>query len=129
VRQLPQDLPYHAGLFGVIAGVAAFREGEAYRAELLRVLDRNRRLLGDLLRERLPGVGYVAPQAGYLAWLDFNALGWTEDPALRLLERGRVALSAGPSFGAQGKGFARLNMGTTALLLREAVERMLLAAK
>ena len=124
LRQLPGDLPYHAGLFGVIAGVAAFRAGEAYRMELLQVLDRNRRLLAELLRERLPGVSYVPPQAGYLAWLDFNALDWSEDPARRLLERGRVALSPGPTFGAQGQGFARLNIGTTAALLREAVERM-----
>lgn len=124
LRQLPLDLPYHAGLFGVIAGVAAFREGEAYRADLLRVLDRNRRWLAELLREQLPGVSYVPPQAGYLAWLDFSALGLSEDPARRLLERGRVALSPGPSFGAQGKGFARLNIGTTAGLLREAVQRM-----
>ncbi len=129
LRQLPGDLPYHAGLFGVIAGVAAFREGEAYRAELLRVLDRNRQLLAELLRERLPGVGYVPPQAGYLAWLDFNALGWADEPSRRLLERGRVALSPGPSFGAQGMGFARLNIGTTAMLVREAVERMWQAAR
>jgi cystathionine beta-lyase len=81
-------------------------------------------LLAELLHERLPGVGYLPPQAGYLAWLDFNALGLNEDPARRLLERGRVALSAGPTFGAQGNGFARLNIGTTAALLREAVERM-----
>jgi cystathionine beta-lyase len=129
VGQLPLDLPYHAGLFGVIAGVAAFRDGEAYRGELLRVLDRNRQLLGELLRERLPGVSCVSPQAGYLAWLDFSALGWTEEPARRLLERGRVALSPGLTFGSQGKGFARLNIGTTAVLLREAVERMRLAAR
>jgi cystathionine beta-lyase len=124
VGQLPLDLPYHAGLFGVIAGAAAFREGEAYRAELLRVLDRNRRELAELLREHLPGVAHVPPQAGYLAWLDFNALGWQEEPARRLLERGKVALSPGLTFGAQGKGWARLNIGTTAGLLRQAVERM-----
>jgi cystathionine beta-lyase len=108
----------------VIAGVAAFREGEAYRGELLRVLDRNRRWLAELLREQLPGVRYVPPQAGYLAWLDFNALGLSEEPARCLLERGKLALSPGLSFGPQGKGWARLNIGTTAGLLREAVERM-----
>ena len=124
LARLPPDLPYHAGHFGVLASVAAFREGEPYRAQLLEVLDRNRRLLGDLLREHLPGVRYVPPQAGYLAWLDFRALGLRDDPARHLLEHGRVALSAGPPFGSQGQGFARLNIGTTAALLREAVARM-----
>ena len=124
LARLPPDLPYHAGHFGVIASCAAFREGEAYRSELLAVLDRNRRLLGELLREQLPEVRYLPPQAGYLAWLDFRALNAGEDPARRLLERGRVALSSGPSFGSQGRGFARLNIGTTASLVREAVARM-----
>jgi cysteine-S-conjugate beta-lyase len=124
LARLPADLPYHAGHFGVLASCTAFREGEAYRSELLRVLDRNRRWLGDCLQRQLPTVRYLPPQAGYLAWLDFRALGVGDDPARRLLERGRVALSSGPAFGAQGKGFARLNIGTTAALLEEAVLRI-----
>ena len=40
------------------------------------------------------------------------------------LERGRVALSSGPTFGAEGKGFARLNLATTRALLEEAVRRI-----
>jgi cysteine-S-conjugate beta-lyase len=124
LARLPADLPYHAGHFGVLAACAAFREGEPYRDELLRVLDRNRYLLQDCLQRQLPAVRYVPPQAGYLAWLDFRALGVGNDPAQRLLERGRVALSSGPSFGLQGQGFARLNIGTTAALLEEAVARI-----
>lgn len=124
LARLPTDLPYHAGHFGVLASCTAFREGEAYRGEVLRVLDRNRRWLGDCLQRQVPGVRYLPPQAGYLAWLDFRALGVGDDPARRLLERGRVALSSGPSFGRQGKGFARLNIGTTAALVQEAVARI-----
>jgi cystathionine beta-lyase len=39
-----------------------------------------------------------------------------------------VALSPGPDFGTQGKGFARLNMGTSPALMQEAVRRMAEAA-
>jgi len=35
-----------------------------------------------------------------------------------------VALSPGPDFGSQGKGFARLNVGTSGALLADAVARM-----
>src|SRR6185436_1125820 len=38
LARLPADLPYHAGHFGVLASCTAFREGEAYRSEVLRVL-------------------------------------------------------------------------------------------
>jgi cystathionine beta-lyase len=39
-------------------------------------------------------------------------------------ERGRVALSPGPDFGAAGRGFARLNIGTSPELITEAVRRI-----
>jgi len=69
-------------------------------------------------------VRYTPPQAGYLAWLDCRELGLGDDPSVAFLESGRVALSPGPTFGEQGKGFARLNFGTSAQLLAEAVRRM-----
>jgi cystathionine beta-lyase len=124
LARLPPETPYHAGHLGVLAGRAAFLEGEAWLASTLAILDRNRTLLGDLLREHMPRVSYVPPQAGYLAWLDCTALGLGDDPARAFLERGKVALSAGPIFGNEGAGFARLNIGTTRALLEEAVRRM-----
>jgi cystathionine beta-lyase len=127
-----EGLPFgatHPGHLGALASVAAFREGEPWLEGLLGVLDHNRDLLGRLLAEHLPDAGYEPPEAGYLAWLDLNALGLGEDPAEALLERGRVALSPGPSFGPQGAGFARLNFGTSPALLEEIVERMAKGAR
>jgi cystathionine beta-lyase len=124
LARLPPETPYHAGHFGVIASKAAFREGHAWLAQALAILDRNRRLLADLLRAELPAVEYVAPQASYLAWLDCRALRLGPDPARAFLEQGAVALSSGLTFGIEGEGFARLNFATTRTLLEEAVRRM-----
>jgi cystathionine beta-lyase len=124
LARLPPDLHDRAGILGVLASIAAFREGGPWLDGLLAHLDRNRRLLTELLAAELPAVGYVAPEAGYLAWLDCAGLGLGDDPAARFLERGRVALSHGPDFGAPGAGFARLNMGTSRALLAEAVRRV-----
>jgi cystathionine beta-lyase len=41
-----------------------------------------------------------------------------------LRERARVALHPGPGFGAGGKGYARLNFGTSPDIVREAVDRI-----
>ena len=124
VSGLPKHLPYHTGHFGVLAALAAFEHGGEWLDALVSHLDRNRRALADLLAEHLPQVGYVEPQAGYLAWLDCRELGLGDDPAEVFLERGRVALSPGPSFGELGRGFARLNIGTSRALVEEAVSRM-----
>jgi cystathionine beta-lyase len=124
LARLPPETPYHAGHLGILAARAAFGEGEAWLASTIAILDRNRRLLGELLREHMPKVRYVPPQAGYLAWLDCSELGLGDDPARAFLSRGKVALSSGPLFGAEGAGYARLNIGTTRTLLEEAVRRM-----
>ena len=82
------------------------------------------RLLGELLAEQLPGVRYRAPEGTYLAWLDCRALGLGEDPSVAFLERGRVAVNSGPSFGTGGEGHVRLNLATSPVILSEAVARM-----
>ena len=124
LARLPDELPYHAGHLGVLGARTAFEAGSEWLASTMRILDRNRRLLAELLAEHLPQARYVLPQASYLAWIDCNALGLGPDPAKVFLDRGRVALSQGPSFGTGGDGFARLNLATTRALLEEAVRRM-----
>jgi cystathionine beta-lyase len=117
-------LATHCGHLGAIAAVAAFRDGGSWLDDVIAVLDNNRALLAELIAERLPEVGYTPPRAGYLAWLDLRALELGDDPSATLLERGKVALSPGPDFGPQGVGFARLNYGTSPVLLEEAVTRI-----
>lgn len=121
---LPAEVVSRAGHLGVLAAIAAYREGQPWLRDLLVHLDGNRKLLTQLLAAQLPMVGYVPPQASYLAWLDCAPLGLGDDPAARFLARGRVALSRGLDFGPNGAGFARLNMGTSRALLTEAVTRM-----
>jgi cystathionine beta-lyase len=128
-KELPSHLSFHAGHFGVLANIAAYEHGGEWLDALVRHLERNRAAISTLLAEHLPGVGYTPPEAGYLAWLDCRALELGDDPAAVFLERGRVALSPGPPFGAEGKGFARLNFGTSSALLEEAVRRMAAAVE
>jgi cysteine-S-conjugate beta-lyase len=112
------------GHLGVLASVAAFTGGRPWLDAVRAQLDHNRGLAGRLLAGHLPGTGYVPPQASFLAWIDCRGLGLGDDPATVFLDRGRVALSPGSSFGREGAGFARLNMGTSPDLLTEAVRRM-----
>ncbi|HTT51780.1 MAG TPA: aminotransferase class I/II-fold pyridoxal phosphate-dependent enzyme [Streptosporangiaceae bacterium] len=112
------------GHLGVLASVAAFTDGLPWLDAVRAQLDENRGLLGRLLAGQLPGARYQPPQASFLAWIDCRGLGLDGDPAAAFLDRGRVALSPGEDFGGQGRGFARLNIGTSPDLLAEAVRRM-----
>lgn len=111
------------GTFGLIASAAAYDEGEPWLEEVMARLQRNRDTLVSFVAGRLPRVRMSAPEATFLAWLDFTAYGW-EDPAAVLLERAQVALSSGLPFGPGGEGHARFNFATTEDVLAEILERM-----
>ena len=121
---MPVEVVERTGILGYTASVAAFSEGGPWLASLLAELATNRRILAEELGTALPGAGYRQPQASYLAWLDLRALPWGEDPALRLVDEARVALSNGRDFGRQGIGHARLNFGCSEDTLREGLSRL-----
>lgn len=109
---------------GAHATLAAWSTGEEWLAQTLATLHGNRDHLATRLAEELPEIGFVLPEATYLAWLDFRDTAIAEDPAAALLERGSVGLSAGPEFGEAGAGFARLNFATHRGLLDEIIDRI-----
>lgn len=124
VRGLPIEVEWRTGQFGMLAGTAAFSDGDDWLDGVLVTLDRHRRLLAELLAEELPAAVYRVPDAGYLAWIDLRGLGWGDDPARRILRDAKVALHFGPHFGDEGRGFVRLNFACAEEVLSDAVRRM-----
>jgi cysteine-S-conjugate beta-lyase len=122
--RLPAASQYGAGLFGVLASLAAWDSGGEWLDELLGQLDHVRAEFGALLARRLPQADYHPPEASYLAWVDVSRLGLGPDPAQVFLERGRVALGDGLRFGAPGEGHVRVTIGTSSALLAGIVDRM-----
>lgn len=142
LARLPEVVSHGPSHLGVIAHTAALTGGGEWLDALILGLDDNRRLLATLLEKHLPEVRYRLPQATFLTWLDCRALGLPDGagskpglmgsatgPAAVFLEKGRVALNAGPAFGTGGEGHVRLNIATSAQILDEAVRRMTAAVR
>lgn len=108
---------------GLIAAAAAYGDGGPWLDEVNARLEANRSLLDEAVAEHLPRVGYVSPEATYLAWLDITSYDIVE-PAEFFLNEARVALTDGSPFGPGGAGHVRLNFATSPELLTEIVERM-----
>ncbi len=110
-------------VLGYTAALAAYRDGEAWRQELLAYLRGNR----DRVVRALHGTALeVAPvEATYLAWIDARALGLGNPQ--RAFEKAGVGLSDGADFGAPG--FVRLNFGCPSGRLEEALARLRKAAQ
>ena len=124
VKKIPKRLIGGIGILGQVATIAGWTQANDWLDELRSGLNQNRRLLADLLAERLPEVRYRPPDATYLAWLDCRALGLGDDPASVFLGKGRVYLNSGLDFGPEGAGYARLNFATSPTMLDDATARM-----
>jgi cystathionine beta-lyase len=124
VAALPESVHYGASLIGVIAHEAAWDGGDNWIDAINANIRSNVAHLADLLAARLPAARLVVPQSTYLAWIDCRELGLGDDPAAVFLERGRVALNSGPTFGLGGAGHARINLAASRINLAEAVDRM-----
>ena len=114
-----------AGL-GMIASVAAWRDGAPWLDRVLGYLDGNRARLSQWMATHMSDAGFIAPEGTYLAWLDCRSLALPEDttPAAFFRRRARVALTDGRECGEAGDGFARLNFAMPRPLLDEALARM-----
>jgi cystathionine beta-lyase len=114
----------HVNILGFVAALAAYRDGQEWLDQVLAYLEANRDFVVDFVNRELPGIGTIRPEATYLAWLDCRRSAITGNPYQFFLDRSRVALQDGATFGTTGEGFVRLNFGCPRPMLVEALERM-----
>jgi cystathionine beta-lyase len=111
-------------LMGLAAAQAAYSDGQEWLDQLLIYLQGNREFLYDYIQSSLPGIRMVKPEATYLAWLDCTQAKIMGSPYEFFLERARVALNDGKTFGNGGEGYVRLNFACPRSTLSEALFRM-----
>ncbi len=107
-------------VLGFAACLAAYRDGEPWRAALIDYLRDNKEIVRRFINEEVAGLSMDDVQATYLAWIDTRALGLPK-PA-RFFEQFGVALFDGREF--QGEGFVRLNFACPRSILTEALQRL-----
>ena len=101
------------------AMLAAYRDGEPWRIELIRYLQNNRDYLAQRIA-KIPGISMNLVEATYLAWIDVRLLALEDPPAF--FESAGVGLSDGAQFA--GPGFVRLNFACARANLTEACDRI-----
>lgn len=112
-------------LFAPIATIAALKNGEQWRQEMLSYVEGNIDYVVSYCRDKLPGIRPLRPQASFLVWLDCRGLGLDHEGLIDLFERkAGLALNDGEMFGKGGEGFMRLNVGTARAVLQQAMEKI-----
>lgn len=112
-------------IFGHITLKAAYKYGEEWLNELTVYLGNNVDFALDYLRQELPDVQVCRPEGSFLLWLDFNPTGIShEECGERLLKRGKIGLNDGLTFGEEGRGFRRMNIGCPRSVLEDGLKRI-----
>ena len=109
----------------MVATQAAYDGGEQWLDQALGYLHGTALAVRDFLAGGLNVVSMSVPDASFAVWLDFRRLGMAQPDLVKaLIGRARLALSDGASFGAEGEGFMRMNIGTPRSIVMEGLARM-----
>jgi len=77
------------------------------------------------LKEQIPQIRAMRPEASFLVWLDCHGLGLNRSELVKLFVEGAgLALNEGSMFGSGGEGFMRLNVGTPRNILEKALNKL-----
>ncbi|MDR0891893.1 MAG: PatB family C-S lyase [Mediterranea sp.] len=117
-------------LFAYLAVAAAYSHGTEWLDQVVEYIKENVDFTEQYLRERIPSIRMIRPQASYLIFLDCRQLGLKQEELNRLfVEKAHLALNDGPTFGKEGEGFMRLNVACPSSVLRQALGQLEAAVK
>lgn len=117
-----------APLFSPIATIAAFKNGEEWRQEMLKYIESNIIFVENYCKEFLPEIKPLRPEASFLVWLDCRGLHLNHEQLVDLfVNKAHLALNDGEMFGKGGEGFMRMNVGTPRNILKKALDQLRMA--
>lgn len=112
-------------LLAYIGAAAAYQHGAEWLEQMLAYIEGNIDFTENYLKEHIPGISMIRPQASYLVFLDCRKLGLNQEALTRLFaEKAHLALNDGTMFGKPGEGFMRLNIGCPRSVLEQALQQL-----
>jgi aminotransferase/cystathionine beta-lyase len=118
------------GIFGYKACEIAYTKSEYWLDELLKLIDTNQHVVHNYFKENFPQIKANLIQGTYLQWVDFNALGMSNEELEEFMHmEAEFFTDGGYIFGKEGEGYARINLALPTNALMQALERLGVALK
>ena len=115
----------NGNIFGAEASIAAYSKGQGWLDALVVYLDENVEFTMEYCMEMIPGIKPVRPEATYMIWLDCRNLGMSGKELHKFfINKASVGMNEGSVFGPGGEGFMRMNLGTTRLIVSNALKQI-----
>ena len=114
--------------FSLVATEAAYNYGEDWLHSLIAYIEDNVDFSIEYINNHIPKLKVYKPEGTYLLWVDFSGLN-IDDNTLKdaLLNKGKVAINPGSSFGIGGNGYYRINLACPRAMVLDALKRIDLA--
>jgi len=115
-------------LFAYTAAVAAYENGEEWRKQMLDYVQSNVNYIVDFLKNNIPQITPMIPEASFLVWLDCKELGMETDELHKFFSlKAALGLNKGTIFGPGGEYHLRLNVACPRSILEKAMKQLLKA--
>ena len=112
-------------IFSYLSVAAAYSHGTEWLDQMLEYIQGNIDFTEDYLKKNIPQIKMIRPQASYLIFLDCRGLGLSQKELDQLfVDEAHLALNSGTTFGKEGDGFMRLNVGCPRSTLKQALEQL-----
>jgi cystathionine beta-lyase len=112
-------------IFSIIASEAAYNFCDSWRMQLIDYIENNIIFVENFINENIPQIKVFRPQASFLLWLDCRNLGYNHDELVDFfINKSKLALNDGETFGIGGNGFMRMNIGTPLSNLQHALMKI-----
>ena len=114
-----------AHVFATGPVATAYNEGDEWLEQMLEYVESNIDYMEAFLKEHMPKMGMIRPQASYLVFLDARSLGLPHDSLVEFFIReAKVGMNDGAMFGEGGTGFMRMNLGCPRSVLEKALNQI-----
>ena len=112
-------------LFAYIAATAAYENGEEWRLQMLDYVQENINYIVDFLKNNIPQIKPMIPEASFLVWLDCKELGLETDELHMFFSlKAALGLNKGTIFGPGGEYHLRLNVACPRSILEKAMKQL-----
>ena len=100
-------------ILGMIAYETALTHApKNYTPALMKYIEKNFDYVDQFLKSHIPNIKLTPPQATFLAWIDMRSLKMTNTELEDfMLNKAKIHVIFGHTFGESGEGFIRLNIG------------------
>ena len=111
--------------FSIVANTVAMNGGREWFEQLMEYLEGNIEFAMDYIDKNIPKIKYSKPQGTYLLWLDCRELNLTQEELVKFfINDAKLALNDGITFGEEGRGYMRMNLGSPRSVIEKALRQL-----